>query len=173
VALRARSHISKSDCHFEECIDPSLLTLNAFSPSPTERTVTPTDLRLQTTKNSTRPTHRYDPMSYETGSANLVKRQTLLRRTLRECSTDSRLNVLPSVPKDIVDKFWVVYNIIHDLSRDSPPEPRLFRGFYEYDGQGNRCLLCNYKIQNQTQMVQHIEGLHFDSFQHRCSVKGW
>jgi hypothetical protein len=173
VVLRTRSHTLKRENNFGEYIDPSLFTLNASSPRPTEGTVNPADLMLQTTKTSVKPTPRYNPMSYEVGSANLAKRQTLLRRTLRECSTESRMNILPSVPRDIVDEFWIVYNIVHDSSRSSPPEPRLFRGFYECGGRVNRCLLCNYRIQNQTQMVQHIEGLHFESFQHRCSAKGW
>jgi len=114
--------------------------------------------------------HSFTPIvDYVPDSTLFMKRKTIMRERLRECSSDSRLNMLPSVPQYLVDSFWSIYRMLHDPTRKSPPGRQLFKSFYEINGKMRTCLLCNHSIKNTTQMTQHIAGTHFAFFEHRCT----
>ena len=80
------------------------------------------------------------------------------------------MNMLPSVPDSLVDQFWTVYKLLHDGTEVSSGA---YKAFYVSNEGTRTCLLCDHTIQNVTQMNQHLEGLHFEWFRHKCEYKEW
>lgn len=81
--------------------------------------------------------------------------------------------MLPNVPDELVNQFWIVYRELHDERHSSSVGSHTFKQFYHQEGDWRHCLLCGHTLRNMTQMVQHLEGTHFELFKFECEVEGW
>jgi len=111
--------------------------------------------------------------AYQTDHNLSAKRRTRLRRVLQGASTESYLNVLPGIPEALVQKFRAIYEGLHHGLYEPTVGRGLFKPFYAQEGDKKRCLLCNHRIKNTTQMVQHIKGIHFEVYAYKCATQGW
>lgn len=100
------------------------------------------------------------------------KRLTRMRRQLLQTSADTRANILPQVPPTLVDQFWAVHRTLHIETKESNRGNAIFRPFFTQCGDLKQCLLCGYSIRNPTQIIQHLEGIHFELFKYRCDTDG-